>query len=223
VTDPIADFLRRSWELPDKVEGAWAQRRRLAGVLRRAIHACVGTLADEATLVTATDGIEEALRPLEEAPQQTFRQAFSDGSYFQNPSAYADRNAVIGRTNPLAPPMVLTEEDGKNIGLVTLNDSYSGVPGWVHGGVLAALFDQILGNVPITLGIPTVTSSLEVRYLRPTPLQVELRFEAWLEERKGRSNLVVGRCLVRGETTAEATGDFVHLEPTQFRKMISEL
>ncbi len=223
MTDPIAEFLRRSWELPDKVEGAWAQRRRLSDVLRRAIHSCVGTLADEETLAAAVDGIEDALRPLDEAPQQTFREAFSDGSYFQNPSAYADRNAVIGHTNPLAPPMVLTEEDGKNIGRVTLNDAYVGVPGWAHGGVLAALFDQVLGNVPITLGIPTVTSSLEVRYLRPTPLHVELHFEAWLERQQGRSNIVLGRCLVAGEVSAEATGDFVHLEPRQFRKMIAEL
>ena len=59
-------------------------------------------------------------------------------------------------------------------GTVTFGSAYEGPPGHVHGGYVAAAFDELLGMTQSLGGMPGMTGTLTVRYRRPTPLRTEL-------------------------------------------------
>ncbi len=102
------------------------------------------------------------------------------------PTGHADFSPVIGRANPLAPPVELDVVDDRVVGTVTFGHAYEGPPGHVHGGWVAAAFDEVLGAVQAMSGNPGMTAHLEIDYKRPTPLHVPLRFEAWIDRVEGR-------------------------------------
>ncbi|MBU1226146.1 MAG: PaaI family thioesterase [Actinobacteria bacterium] len=63
---------------------------------------------------------------------------------------------------------------------------FQGGPGVVHGGAIAAFFDDLMGFVPVAHLVPAVTAHLSIDYRRPIPLGKTVRGEAWLTERDGR-------------------------------------
>ena len=63
---------------------------------------------------------------------------------------------------------------------------FQGGPGVVHGGATAAFFDDLMGSVMMAHLLPSVTAKIEINYLRPIPLGVQIRGEAWLAETDGR-------------------------------------
>ncbi len=65
----------------------------------------------------------------------------------------------------------------------------------------------------IASGHPGMTATLKVRYLRPTPLHRRVDLEGWTERVEGRRIVAKGRMTVDGETTAEAEGLFVTINP----------
>ena len=63
---------------------------------------------------------------------------------------------------------------------------FQGGPGVVHGGAVAAFFDDLMGFVPVAHLVPAVTAHLEIDYRQPDPAGHHVRGEAWLTERDGR-------------------------------------
>ena len=96
------------------------------------------------------------------------------------------RNPVTGLRNAIAPPMVMHQEpDGLWWSEFELGEAYQGPPGWVHGGVLALVLDQLLGEAASDgLTKPMFTGTITLRYLRGTPLG-RLRAEAAIERTDG--------------------------------------
>ncbi len=74
----------------------------------------------------------------------------------------------------------------KVIGELDFAQRFQGGPGVVHGGAVAAFFDDLMGFVMIAHQRPAVTARLEMNYLRPIALGLRLRAEAWLAAREGR-------------------------------------
>jgi len=118
---------------------------------------------------------------------------------------------VIGAWSPLAPPLVIAIEDGRATASVTFGPPYGGPPGCVHGGVIAACFDQVLNVANLLAGVGGPTASLEVRYRKPTPLGQPLRFEAETPAVDGRQVRTTGVLRAGDTILAEATGVFVTL------------
>ena len=54
---------------------------------------------------------------------------------------------------------------------------FEGPPGLVNGGFLAVFFDLVVQHHNCDVGVAGKTTSLTVRYRRPTPLLTELAFE----------------------------------------------
>mgnify|MGYP006303230097 CR=1 FL=1 len=100
--------------------------------------------------------------------------------------------------------------------------AYEGPPGCVHGGWVAAAFDEVLGFAQSLTGIPGMTGTLTVIYRRPTPLETDLRFEARVERTEGRKRFVRGTVTGGGELTAEAEGIFIAIDPERFRNLLEE-
>lgn len=119
-------------------------------------------------------------------------------------------NAVVGMRNPIAPPVHIHRGgDGHTWANFHLNALYEGPPGLVHGGVIALILDQMLGECAADGGAPGMTGTLSIRYQRPTHLG-DCSAEAWVTEIAETKTFVRG--VIRdasGEETAEATGVFI--------------
>lgn len=117
-----------------------------------------------------------------------------------NPRFHRDISTFSGRVNTVAPPMRIrpgTLADGRPalIGTVRLDRRYEGPPRAVHGGIIAGLFDELLGGGQrLTGGPPGMTGRLTVRYRRPTPLDTDLRFRAWIADERERRVTVKADC-----------------------------
>jgi hypothetical protein len=98
---------------------------------------------------------------------------------------------------------------------------YEGPPTCVHGGVIAQLFDELLGSINILNDEGGFTGTLTIRYRRPTPLLTDLDLEARQTRREGRKLFAWGCIRHNGEVTAEAEGIFIKVIPEQMASIVS--
>jgi len=57
----------------------------------------------------------------------------------------AERSPISGRSNPLASPLHLEMTEGVTRAWAVWTDAYEGPPGCLHGGFVAAAFDDVMG------------------------------------------------------------------------------
>lgn len=94
---------------------------------------------------------------------------------------------------------------------------HEGAPGLIHGGVLAAAFDEALGTAPYFLANKIcVTGTLEVVYRKPVPIGVPLRVEGRVDRVDGRKVFVSGQAYSGDTFVAEATATFIEVPLTHF-------
>ena len=121
--------------------------------------------------------------------------------------------SLRGAANPVAPPLVfLPSGAGNVVAAARLGAAYEGPPGRVHGGWLAAMFDEVLAVLQRDAGVDGVTAELDVRYRVPAPIDAELRFDGAIDEDAGRSVFASATCRVEGELVADARARFVRGE-----------
>jgi acyl-coenzyme A thioesterase PaaI-like protein len=112
-------------------------------------------------------------------------------------------------SNPFTSPIRFFVENGRARGHGSFDSTFEGSPGIVHGGFVAAAFDQLLFTAASLTGKAAATATLTIRYLSPTPLRSRLEFEAEVETVEGRKIFTRGRVSAEGITTAEAEGLFI--------------
>jgi acyl-coenzyme A thioesterase PaaI-like protein len=128
-----------------------------------------------------------------------------------------ERSPVSGRANALAPPLRFRHEGARTLATATYAVQHEGPPGHVHGGVVAATFDELLGVAQMAAGAAGFTGSLTVRFHRPTPLHVPITYDARVEAREGRKLTMIATSTDGHRELAEARGVFVvqrELTPT---------
>ena len=103
---------------------------------------------------------------------------------------------VCGRSNPVGLYMHF-HDDGQE--LVTseysVPDKYQGYPGIVHGGVLAAMLDEVVARVSM-IGDPhhfMMSVRLEILYRNPVPVNTPLRIEGRIIRLRGRLGKAEGK------------------------------
>lgn len=134
------------------------------------------------------------------------------------------RSPVTGRYNPLAPPATVWVEvcaDGqpKVLGHVTFGVIHEGIPGCVHGGMIAQLFDGVLGAANVAADCPGMTGTMSVRFHRPTPSGKELGIAALCRRREGRKIFSWAGLFVGDELTADADGLFIDVSSVGLRSI----
>ncbi len=141
-------------------------------------------------------------------------------------NGFFDRSPIVGLSNPLAAPLSLEmgEEDGRRYvtGRVEFNAAYEGPPGNVHGGMVAAAWDEVLGMAQSLSGQAGFTGTLTIRYRSPTPLYEPLLFKAWVEKVEGRKIFTAGSCHAGDRLTSEAEAIFVTVDRERFEKLLRE-
>ena len=135
-------------------------------------------------------------RRLPRTPRST-RASASRRSPGATPHAFFDHSPMLGRANPLAPPIQLWVEGDVLRGRATFGSAYEGPPGCVHGGYVAAAFDEVLGSTQSLAGRPGMTARLTVNYRSPTPLHTELQLRRPGGRRRGPQDVHRGHAARR--------------------------
>lgn len=175
--------------------------------VRELIDATVRTRVDPSELAEVTEQVDaltaRLLARAQEGPLGV--ETSSDGRLRDH------GNPMVGMRNPIAPPLAVTVDDeGGTSVTFSLGAAYEGPPGCVHGGIIAAILDQVLGSAAAGIRMPGLTAYLNTTYLRPTLLGVQLVGRGWVERVDGWK--VYARGEIRdpqGRVTAEAEALFV--------------
>jgi uncharacterized protein (TIGR00369 family) len=113
--------------------------------------------------------------------------------------------------------MLLTFEqldDAKRIrGNFRLGPEYQGGAGFIHGGIIATVLDEVMGKVCRFRGVHAVTAELSIEYLKPVPVDADLVVEGYELEMSGRNLFMAGEIRdVAGLLLARGKGRFVVLK-----------
>jgi acyl-coenzyme A thioesterase PaaI-like protein len=192
--------------------GKWQARRRLAESLRRTLAQLLARDVPETELRAAADFVDRYGEQLAAYPRLGYALFRDENVMDGNVTAYFDKSPVIGLATPLAAPVIAYQRgDDRVIARATFGIAHEGAPGCVHGGIVAAVFDEVLSFVQPPKGQPGVTASLTIRYLAPTPLDRELIFETELVRTEGRKIFARGRCRAGDLVTAEAEALYIRI------------
>lgn len=212
--------------------GVTETRLQAAGLLRRLGHAFVGHEIDDNVLASLIKTIEPFVSTLEQGASRNRTTMMAenalalaaDGSSTMFGSATEDGEhlehfpdcIVSGRANPMGIAIVVHRDGDAAVADVTLGPAFEGAPGRSHGGVVAAVFDDLMGYLLSILKVPAFTGRLSVTFRAPAPVEEPLRFRAWLAGRDDRK-LHIAATAHHGDTLiAESTSLFVAIDPSQF-------
>jgi len=200
-------------DLPPEI----AAGRRAAEAARRVVAGIAASQADPATLLevaTGLDRLADALDPHRSTSRYSATPGLH-GGVTADPRVW-ESHPFIGPGHPLAPPMRVVRVGDRAVGTVTFGHVYEGPPGAVHGGMVAAMFDLVLGAASSFTEQPGLTGTLTVRYRRPTPIDRPIRYEAWVDRVEERKVLVAGSSWSDDTLLAEGEGIFVRVDRTRY-------
>lgn len=199
-----------------------AALHRLADGVRGILHRLVQTSAPVPMIEEAAAELEQLAARFADHPNASIYEGFAEAANAGEPFAFFDHSPVQGGANPLAPPLEVWLEGETVVGAATFGAAYEGPPGCVHGGFVAAAFDELLGATQSLSGAPGMTARLVVNYRSPTPLHTALRFEGTLDQVDGRKIHTSGRLYAGDVLCAEAEGLFISIDVFKFAELKDE-
>lgn len=137
------------------------------------------------------------------SPRERLETMWADRHYMKN-------CPVIGRGNAVAPPLEYERLDNMMLRAeTTLGLEYQGPPGRVHGGIVALLFDAVLGRANHHAGTVGMTVYLDIDYHGATPLLEPIVIIGGPVRREGRKVWSQGAIYAGDRLCATAEGLFV--------------
>src|SRR6056297_1266501 len=192
-----------------------APRAQAAATVRRLGHALMGHEVDDELLARVAEVVTELAveaessgartRDVEALTRRMFTTEVADGA----PVVHFDECIVSGPWNPLGIGIEVVRDGDDALAEVVLGTAFEGGPGMAHGGIVAALFDDVLGYLLTLHHVPGFTGELTVRYHRPTPVGAPLTVRGWVVDRVGRRLLTAADIRAGGQVVASATATFV--------------
>lgn len=173
----------------------------------RDINARIVRLGGSLEELTAAAGRIEALRDsLEPVMRARAIESFRFEFDHADPNNVIPFNPATGRFNPLAPKLDMSLEGKKLVAQCEFSNCHESAPDTVQGGMVAAVYDQLLSYAIMVEGFVGPTMWIKVDYLKRTPINEGLRFEAETVSVDGKEWSVRGSCH-RGDTKiSEAEG-----------------
>ena len=122
---------------------------------------------------------------------------------------------VSGPANPAAVQVDVRRVGNEACAEVVFDRRFESAPGRVHGGMTAAVFDDLMGYVQVIEGIASYTLELTVRYHAAMPTHAPVEVRARAVERTERRCIVTAEAVRAGSTDvlAEARGVFAIVPP----------
>jgi hypothetical protein len=205
-------------------------RVRAGRAIRDLGHALVGHQASAELLERLADALEPLTAELDRGALRSRDAAsFSQERYAapgELPLTGYDDRPVSGRSSPWSLDPEMHRHGDEIEAIVVLRAAHEGAPARSHGGIIAALFDDVFGFVLGVVEQPAFTGELTIRYIAPTPLHRRLSCRVRLAERVGRKLLMTGELVdIEGPdqqllVTAKAT--FVAVDPSAFDRATAE-
>jgi acyl-coenzyme A thioesterase PaaI-like protein len=212
-----AEFLKATAE-------ARPQMHRLIAALREATSLLLDTSLGEPELEAAADAAEVLVEQLREtqAAHPAARSWARREARTPETWGLSETSPISGIFNIIAPPLELRFEGNDAVGSGTFGQQYEGPPGHVHGGFVAAAFDDVLGMVQGITGHAGMTGTLIVRYRRATPLHAEVVFRAKVDRVEGRKLFTSATLHYGDQLCAEAEGIFIRVAEGHFERLRDE-
>ena len=102
------------------------------------------------------------------------------------------------------------DERKRIVGRFRLGEEYQGGTGFVHGGIIALLLDEVMSKASRFDGLHAVTADLRVEYKRPIRVNTEIVVEGFTTRREGRQLYHEGEIRnADGDLLARGEGRFV--------------
>jgi acyl-coenzyme A thioesterase PaaI-like protein len=183
--------------------------------LRRLGHGIVGHDVSPETLSRIADTVESWLPEVEAGAGrsrsvETMKQHMFERPAEGEPIGTFPDCVVSGDANPMGIDVQFFREGDEAVSRPVLGPAFEGAPNRAHGGVVAAVFDDLMGFVLTIHESPAYTAELTVRYRQPTPVGEEIEFRARLVSRRGRRLHIEAEATdADGKKIAEATGLFI--------------
>ncbi|HPG27471.1 MAG: PaaI family thioesterase [Spirochaetaceae bacterium] len=125
------------------------------------------------------------------------------------PAEYFRYSPIIGPGNPVAPPVEFHLEGEEMTALHVFDAPYNGPPTSVHGGVIALVFDELLGCLGAMRDVGGFTGTLTVVYRSLTPIGKPIRMRSWIDRQEGVKVFIKGTMHHEETLCAEAEGIFI--------------
>lgn len=208
---------------PDQV----AEARATAGrAIRDVGHALVGHHASIPLLETVAASLSELTEQLSDGPLRSRSEVPRDGEWGAPPvdgsvmTSY-DERPISGRASPWGLDLTIVRDGDEVVGSLTLRAAHEGAPGRSHGGIVAALFDDVYGFVLTLQSRSAFTGELSVRYEAGVPIGVPLECRVRLVEANGRKLSMTGELTDDGRVVARSKALFITIQRDQFHQVPS--
>lgn len=199
-------------------------RAELATACRMVIDELASSTAQSEAFAQARDLVQDAVAILAAADHGRAYDGGEGSLADYQEHMFIDHSPLVGPLNPLAAPIAISFGGTAVIGEVTFGAAYEGPPGCVHGGFIAAGFDEVLGIAQGMSGRPGMTARLVVQYRSPSPLLQPLRFVGSIDHIDGRKIFTTGelRTVAEDRLCAEAEALFISMKPEFFQRMVRD-
>lgn len=116
---------------------------------------------------------------------------------------------VCGPDNPVGLRLRFTRDGEAVTAEFVPREEHVGWEGVVHGGILAAVLDDAMGNVFYLRGYQALTARMEVRFRRPVRPGERLQVRAWVASEDSRTITTRAELLRDGEVVCSGQGVFL--------------
>lgn len=205
---------------PDEVAEARAEAGR---AIRDIGHALVGHHAPLLLLGQVTGELDDLTARLSTGDARSRAQVRQEGQFGEPPPDGArmntyDERPVSGRASPWGLDLDVRRDGDEAVATLTLRAAHEGAPGRSHGGIVAALFDDVYGFVLAIEGDAAFTGELSVRYEAGVPIGVPLVCRVRLDQADGRKLYMTGELSVvgSGQVLARSKATFITIDPSVF-------
>lgn len=188
----------------------WEDRRRLAKAMRETGNLLLSREVSHADVLRQLAYLEAFNSSYAAGEEIPGRLGWLEKKYFEEQDSLSvELSPLIGKSHSASFPLKVWIENGEGRAMVNCDWRFEGPPRCLHGGYVAALFDEFLGWVQMLSGGAGATKNLSVTYHKPTPLNVELNLKARLGAVDGRKVRVIGEMYAGDVMTASAEGLFI--------------
>jgi uncharacterized protein (TIGR00369 family) len=125
-----------------------------------------------------------------------------------------------GGANPRGMQLTFEQDDAARRirGSFRIGANYQGATGFLHGGIIATLLDEVMAKVSRFNGEHAVTAELTVEYKRPVPVDEEIVVEGWEVKVAERNRFREGEIRdASGVVLARGRARFTVIDPARFR------
>ncbi|MCP3857601.1 MAG: PaaI family thioesterase [Actinomycetia bacterium] len=211
---------------PEELSELDSARIRLANAIRAVSHGVIEHDPDPDLLHRLAATLEMAVPDIEVTPPRDRLLVSWEQRLDSNPPAQGESlssgllRPVYGPANPFGLPYEPRVDGHDAVTTVTLGAAHEGAPGRSHGGIVAALFDDLFGFVLDIEQTIAFTGWLRVTYRGPVPINEPVEYRARLRGREGRKLSMTGEARYDGEVVIEADALFIELDPDHLRSLM---